>query len=247
LTVKPVACETAVKTLARFWRDVGNESALPCGPSRLCSLGPERTRISHFAMLSRTRVRLSVKLTTGFADPRRHATWRRHPLFPSHQLCLGAPRSHQRTWVDKVGATPHQSSVFTLFRHHKSSGAHPSRPWRRVGKQNLRGRSSVCIGFCGWSVFSESRKQCVNATGPNGKSGGAQWRDPLFLYPSQTRQRFFGAILTVSTYTVISGCRLSGGTKTHVYPQALKGASKPRPDNSQRLCGIACIHPGLEK
>ena len=31
-------------------------------------------------------------------------------LFPSHQLCLGAPRSHQPTWVDKDGAKPHQSS-----------------------------------------------------------------------------------------------------------------------------------------
>jgi len=29
--------------LARFWRDVGNESALPCGLSRACSLGPERS------------------------------------------------------------------------------------------------------------------------------------------------------------------------------------------------------------
>src|ERR1700739_1687741 len=28
--------------LARFWRDVGNESALPCGPSRLCSFVPHR-------------------------------------------------------------------------------------------------------------------------------------------------------------------------------------------------------------
>jgi hypothetical protein len=55
-------------------------------------------------------VRLSVKLTTGFADPRRDETWRRHPLFPSHQLCLGAPRSHQRTWVDKDAAKPDQSS-----------------------------------------------------------------------------------------------------------------------------------------
>jgi hypothetical protein len=41
----------------------------------------------------RPRVRFSVELTTGFAEP-----------------CLGAPRSHQRTWVDKDGAKPHQSS-----------------------------------------------------------------------------------------------------------------------------------------
>jgi hypothetical protein len=48
--------------LARFWRDVGNESALPCGPSRVCSLGPERTRIFHYAhAVQAPRVRLSVE------------------------------------------------------------------------------------------------------------------------------------------------------------------------------------------
>ena len=60
-------------------------------------------------------MRLSVKLITGFADPRWDETRRAHPLFPSLQLCPGAPRSHQRTWADKDGAKPHQSSVFSSF------------------------------------------------------------------------------------------------------------------------------------
>jgi hypothetical protein len=29
---------------------------------------------------------------------------------------MGAPRSHQRTWVKKDGAKPHQSSVFSFLR-----------------------------------------------------------------------------------------------------------------------------------
>jgi hypothetical protein len=34
--------------------------------------------------------------------------------------------------------------------------------------------------------FSESRMQIINATGPNGKSGGPQWRDLLF-FPSSNQ------------------------------------------------------------
>jgi tetratricopeptide (TPR) repeat protein len=37
----------------------------------------------------------------------------RNPLFHSHQLCTGAPCSHQRTWVREDGAKPHQRSVFS--------------------------------------------------------------------------------------------------------------------------------------
>ena len=64
-------------------------------------------------------------------------------LFISHQLCLGAPRSHQRTWDKQDGAKPLQRSIFFSF---------PSPPklgcpiLRAVGegwdKQNLRGRAS---------------------------------------------------------------------------------------------------------
>jgi len=54
----------------------------------------------------------------GYSSPENKAQSLRAPRFSrqiwshldSHQLCLGAPRSHQRTWVDKDGAKPHQSS-----------------------------------------------------------------------------------------------------------------------------------------
>jgi hypothetical protein len=60
-------------------------------------------------------VRLSVKLTTVFSDPRQDETELGSSTLPSDQLCLGAPRSHQRTWVNQDGAKPHQSSVSFSF------------------------------------------------------------------------------------------------------------------------------------
>ena len=53
---------------------------------------------------------------------------------PSDQLCLGAPRSHQRTWVNQDGAKPHQRSIFFSFAVTTDDRVpHPSRSWRRVG------------------------------------------------------------------------------------------------------------------
>jgi hypothetical protein len=55
-----------------------------------------------------------------------------HSTLPSHQLCLGAPRSHQRTWVDKDGAKPHQSS--DILSPKQNLGApYLARFWRDVG------------------------------------------------------------------------------------------------------------------
>jgi len=64
-------------------------------------------------------------------------------LFTSHQLSLGAPCSHQRTWDNQDGAKPHQSSVFFSFPSPPMIGC----PILRVlgegwDKQNLRGRAS---------------------------------------------------------------------------------------------------------
>jgi hypothetical protein len=53
-------------------------------------------------------------------------------LFPSHQLCLGAPRSHQPTWVDKDGAKPHQSSD-NLSPKQILGAPYLARFWRDVG------------------------------------------------------------------------------------------------------------------
>jgi hypothetical protein len=82
--------------------------AYPDFPLRECWQGP--------------RVRLSIKLTTGFTGP----------LFPSHQLSLGAPRSHQRTWFDKDGAKPPQSSD-NLSPKQNLGGPYLARFWRDVG------------------------------------------------------------------------------------------------------------------
>jgi hypothetical protein len=94
------------------------DQSVPGFPLRECRHGP--------------RVRLSVKLTTGFTDPRRNETGLGHPVLPSHQLCLGAPRSHQRTWVDKNGAKPHQSSD-NLSPKQNLGAPYLARFWRDVG------------------------------------------------------------------------------------------------------------------
>ena len=87
---------------------------------------PERTRISHFAML----------VTTGCAALRRvdHRLYRPTGLgtLPSDQLCLGAPRSHQRTWVNQDGAKPHQSSD-NLSPKQNLGAPYLARFWRDVG------------------------------------------------------------------------------------------------------------------
>ena len=104
-------------------------------------LGRRETGCRNFVVSTETypdfgpHVRLSVELTTGFADPRgmkRSVVTPSSP--PAHPLCPGAPRSHQRTWDKKDGAKPHQSSVCFLFPHHPCSGApHLARFLRDVG------------------------------------------------------------------------------------------------------------------
>ena len=108
--------------LARFWRDVGYGNCLLTHASgktelswRFFSWGtgaypdfPLRSASDDHVCLRKVDHRL--------CRPTGHETGRGHPLFPSHQLCPGAPRSHQRTWVNQDGAKPHQSSVFSLLR-----------------------------------------------------------------------------------------------------------------------------------
>ena len=135
---------------------------------------------------------VSVELTTGFG----------HPLFRSHQLCPGAPRSDQRTWVKQDGAKPHQSSAFSLFRHHQRSGApHLARFSRDVGyhcsapealspqillippfAKNAKDGPPDHLVLTDGCFFSKSRMQCINATSLNGKSRAAQWRGLRFLF-----------------------------------------------------------------
>jgi hypothetical protein len=95
------------------------------------------------------------------------------------QLCLGAPRSHQRTWVDQDGAKPHQSSD-NLSPKQILGAPYLARFWRDVGfhrslPENLPrikaedGEPDLCVSGME-CFFSESRMQFINATGLH--SGG---------------------------------------------------------------------------
>jgi hypothetical protein len=95
-------------------------------------------------------VRLSLELTTGFADPRRDETGRGHPSLKP--LCLGAPCSHQRTWADRDGAKPHQRSVSFLL---------PSPP---------------DLWFSRWSVSSQRAACSLSTPWIPRKSEGTKWR-----------------------------------------------------------------------
>jgi hypothetical protein len=104
----------------------------------------------------------------GYSSPENKAQSLRAPRFSrqiwphldSHQLCLGAPRSHQRTWVDKDGAKPHQSS--DILSPNQNLGApYLARFWRDVGFHR--------------SIPEDLPRQVIfiNATTLHRKSGGA--------------------------------------------------------------------------
>ena len=93
----------------------------------------------------------------------------------SHQLCLGAPRSHQRTWDKKDGAKPHQSSE--TFPQSRTWVPHISLVFGEMWDSTALSRKSsprtVIIDSLRRSVSSQSRTQFINATSPHRKSGGA--------------------------------------------------------------------------
>ena len=135
-------------------------------------------------------MRLSVELTTGFTDPR---GMKRNVVIHSspHTDSVWVPRV--RTSVrgsTKTGRSPIKALSFSLFRHHQSSGAPSFALLAKGGKSRicgeaLRGQSRGIPPFAKsakdgapehWVLrlkcfFSESRKQSINATGLNGKSG----------------------------------------------------------------------------
>ena len=76
-------------------------------------------------------------------------------MLPSHQLCLGAPRSHQRTWDKKDGAKPHQSSDNLPLKQNLGA-PYLARFWRDVGfhrsiPENLP--RQVCLSILPDGVF----------------------------------------------------------------------------------------------
>jgi hypothetical protein len=141
-------------------------------------------------MLARTTCAALRKVEHRFPRPtaRMKRAW--SSTLPSDQLCLGAPRSHQRTWVNQDGAKPHQSSD-NLSPKQNLGAPYLARLWRDVGFHRSIPEifpPSVLIHSPGWSVSSQ-RAAC-SPSAPRVQTGNPGERSGKicgFLFPVLTQ------------------------------------------------------------
>ena len=132
----PAHMEGSAEEAAREVVEVAEDSV--AGPMEV---GEGEARVRAAVLMEEVEAAVRAQAAGVQAEARVEAAATASALSPTwiHQLCLGAPRSHQRTWDNQDGAKPHQRSVLFFFPSPPMLGApHLARFWRDVGYHRSR-------------------------------------------------------------------------------------------------------------